>query len=120
MAWFALSLRTPKALCWPSSSSAQDPSPQTAFQTKSCTQYSGQKYESHVPHPPANIFSLRVCDPSLRPNLLATLRAAIAEQGGAIFYAARYAESVDGISTWEFARGGVHTDHQGEWGKKEK
>jgi hypothetical protein len=80
MAWFALSLRSPKELWW--TKDTQDSTPQIDYRRQQKhPQNSGKMYNSQAA---ANIYTLRIFEPTLRPNLLATLRAAIAEGGGTV------------------------------------
>lgn len=82
MAWFALSLRTPKALWW--KNDTQETVPQVEYKIQEHIHDSAKLYDSNTSHGSGNVYTLRIFEASLRPNLLPTLRSAIAEQGGTV------------------------------------
>jgi hypothetical protein len=82
MAWFALSLRTPKAMWW--KNDTQESAPQLEYKSQEHIHDSAKMYDSHASHGSANVYTIRISHSLLRPNLLPTLRSAIAEQGGTV------------------------------------
>jgi hypothetical protein len=75
MAWFALSLKA----AWrhsPSSTSTPQPCHTAAYKNMAMPRL--------IPTRPADIYTVRIFEPSVRPGLLSTLRDAIRERGGTV------------------------------------
>jgi hypothetical protein len=76
MAWFALSIRSPKALWWDSNSA-----PQTVPARRSEVQRDIYLPRTEARHAEV-LYTVRIFDPSARPNLLGKLRSVVKERGG--------------------------------------